>query len=140
MSEQFSPEAIFTIYRLRWQIEIVFKTWKSILKIHKIHSAKTNRLYCEIYGKLIMAVIIHRFHNYLTTTQQKVLSLYKIFQYLQTSSIKWTFNILAGRMEHRSFLANIAKQIGRFCQKTKQKNKPIIEDLLCSLSMGHALA
>jgi len=37
-------QQIVDSYRLRWQIEIIFKTWKSNLQIHKMNRAMTNSL------------------------------------------------------------------------------------------------
>ncbi|WP_242310910.1 transposase, partial [Bacillus cereus group sp. BfR-BA-01331] len=46
-------EQIHDFYSLRWQIEIIFKTWKSLFQIHDLHNVKRERLECHIYGKLI---------------------------------------------------------------------------------------
>lgn len=46
-------EQIHDFYSLRWQIEIIFKTWKSLFQIHDWHNIKRERLECHIYGKLI---------------------------------------------------------------------------------------
>ncbi|MBY7110676.1 IS4 family transposase [Bacillus sp. 17RED48] len=46
-------EQIHDFYSLRWQIEIIFKTWKSLFQIHDWHNIKQERLECHIYGKLI---------------------------------------------------------------------------------------
>ncbi|HFU7079250.1 IS4 family transposase [Bacillus cereus] len=46
-------EQIHDFYSLRWQIEIIFKTWKSLFQIHDWHNVKRERLECHIYGKLI---------------------------------------------------------------------------------------
>ncbi len=46
-------EQIHDFYSLRWQIEIIFKTWKSLFQIHNWHNIKRERLECHIYGKLI---------------------------------------------------------------------------------------
>lgn len=46
-------EHIYDLYTLRWQIEILFKTWKSIFHIDQCKPIKTERLECHVYGQLI---------------------------------------------------------------------------------------
>ena len=41
------------LYRLRWQIELVFKTWKSLFNIHKVKAVKKDRLECQLIAKFI---------------------------------------------------------------------------------------
>lgn len=55
----------YHLYRVRWQIELLFKQLKSIMRIHQSDTGLENRLLCELYGKLIMAVLIHRVHAFL---------------------------------------------------------------------------
>lgn len=50
---QHTMEQVHDIYSLRWQIEIVFKTWKSLLGISHCHNIKRERLECHLYGQLI---------------------------------------------------------------------------------------
>ncbi len=42
-------EQIHDFYSLRWQIEIIFKTWKSLFQIHDWHNIKRERLECHIF-------------------------------------------------------------------------------------------
>lgn len=56
-SEILSKELVHDIYSLRWQIEIMFKIWKSIFKIHAAKDVKIERFYCCLYGKLISMLI-----------------------------------------------------------------------------------
>lgn len=50
-------KSAWALYRLRWQIELIFKIWKSICKIAKVKKVKKHRLECYIYSKLIIIVL-----------------------------------------------------------------------------------
>ncbi len=44
-------------YSLRWQIKILFKTWKSFFHIHHCKKIKRERLECHLYGQLIAILL-----------------------------------------------------------------------------------
>ena len=50
-------EAIRKTYYLRWQIELVFKTWKSFFKIDRIKKVKKERLEFQLLAKLLWILI-----------------------------------------------------------------------------------
>lgn len=54
--EQISSDVIWTVYRFRWIVELIFKVWKSVYKIHKTKKVSIHRLECYIYTKLIIAM------------------------------------------------------------------------------------
>lgn len=56
--DKFSPETVLEIYRLRWQIELVFKRLKSIIGIG--HLKKTDPIGTKawLHGKLLVAMLI----------------------------------------------------------------------------------
>ena len=55
--EKLAASDIYEFYRLRWQIELLFKIWKSIFKIDKIGQMSVFRFQCCLYGKLISILI-----------------------------------------------------------------------------------
>ena len=57
--EQLTPNDVLVLARLRWQIELLFKLWKSHGKIDKSRSEKPWRILCELYAKLIGMIIQH---------------------------------------------------------------------------------
>ncbi len=80
-------EQIQSVYTLRWQIELVFKVWKSIGGIHKVKKMKQERFESYLYAKLLWLMlnwmIIWNIHSYLYNTHKKLLSFYKAFDSLK---------------------------------------------------------
>jgi hypothetical protein len=50
-------EKIRKTYYLRWQIELVFKTWKSFFEINKVKRMKKERMECQLLAKLIWILL-----------------------------------------------------------------------------------
>lgn len=50
-------DQVFATYRLRWQIELIFKCWKSIYKVHQGRKMKQDRYLCMLYAKLLLVVL-----------------------------------------------------------------------------------
>ncbi|SNT58061.1 Transposase DDE domain-containing protein, partial [Bacillus sp. OK838] len=74
-------EHIHELYSLRWQIEILFKTWKSFFQIDKCIEIKRERLECHLYGQLISFLLcsstMFRMRQLLLDKKKKELSEYK---------------------------------------------------------------
>jgi hypothetical protein len=54
---QLTPEQIAAVARVRWQVELMFKSFKSVGKINTSPSTKPDRILCEVYAKLIAQLI-----------------------------------------------------------------------------------
>lgn len=64
--DKLPTEAMSYLYRARWQIELVFKQCKSVLRLDTT-LARTNsfRVQCEIWARLIAAVVTFAWHAHL---------------------------------------------------------------------------
>ena len=52
-----TSEQVHHVYSLRWQIELMFKIWKSIFKINNVKKLKIERFKCFLYGRLIALLL-----------------------------------------------------------------------------------
>ena len=128
LPQTYGIDTLFTLYRIRWQIELVFKTWKSILALHKIRSAKWERVLCEVYGKLILAALSSMITAEAETKRDLiVVSLHRAMQHLRTVAMPWAFAIMQGGSALVAFIAKQTLEIARLCKKHRQTNKPTIE-------------
>lgn len=50
-------QAIYPMYSIRWQVEILFKTWKSLFEIDHVRAMKQDRLECHLYGTMIRILL-----------------------------------------------------------------------------------
>jgi hypothetical protein len=57
--ELLSPEEAWVLYRCRWQIELLFKLWKSCGRVDESRSAEPWRVLCEVYAKLLGMIVQH---------------------------------------------------------------------------------
>ena len=67
-SELLNATEVAQYYRLRWQIELLFKIWKSLWNIDKIGKMSIFRFECYLYGKLIAILLTQQIQAYLRNT------------------------------------------------------------------------
>ena len=133
--DMLADEAIVKIYRIRWQVELIFKTWKSIFSLDNIGQMKYERLICILNIRLLLIMVnwemfmIERAYLYMQTG--KLLSIHKCLQTLKDNSAKL-----------RSILTNGCKGLGQWFGwlietlsskhwLEKKKNKLGFEEIMC---------
>jgi len=135
-----SADQAWNYYRLRWQIELMFKIWKSICHIEKVKKVKKHRLECYIYSKIILIVlgwkIMWRVAKRLYAKESLVLSFYKGFKTLIRRKIDQLRNIfLLGNQSGADFIQGFydLSKTNHILEK-KQQNPTLHEILVMCLN------
>jgi hypothetical protein len=55
--DKLPTDKVRSLYRLRWQVELTFKVWKSIGEIHTVKKMKIERFETMLYAKLIWIML-----------------------------------------------------------------------------------
>jgi hypothetical protein len=48
------------LYRLRWQVELTFKRWKSLCEFDQMPNFRNDTIHCWLYGKLLLALLLQK--------------------------------------------------------------------------------
>ncbi len=88
--EQLPAERVQLYYRLRWQVELLFKIWKSVMEIDKVGQMSIFRFECYLYSRLIVILLCSKVHSllkgFLAAEHDFEVSEWKAFKYLKK---KW---------------------------------------------------
>lgn len=70
-ADQLPDEVVLLIYSLRWQIELLFKIWKSLLLIDHTKGMNIFRFECFLYGRLIFILLSTELLSFIRSTLQQ---------------------------------------------------------------------
>ncbi len=121
-NEIWTAEAIGTIYRVRWQIELIFKNWKSLLNIDAIKGTRAERVQCLIYGRLIAIALINTIYGNMYShayyEHGRELSAHKLINWIKR---KGRFSMIFSGELCGSVLKNMESKALRLCKQKKRK-------------------
>ncbi len=130
--ELVSLEAALVLGRMRWQIELLFKLWKSHGHIDESRSTKPWRILCDVYAKLLAMLILHW------------AALIDLWGYPDRSLVKAAKTVskyalqLATGMWHRGHtletLETISRCLSAGCRMNRRKKQPNTYQLLLAIT------
>ncbi|WP_317196010.1 IS4 family transposase [Dawidia soli] len=126
-----SVNQINDLYRIRWQVEIMFKTWKSILKIDKVRKMKSDRVKCYLLGRFLWILLnweMYALFNVHTLAAKKMfLSIYKFYAIVKDHVHLLQEHILRQRKMLNSWLKSLLDNVWRFGIKDEKKGRNLIK-------------
>jgi len=122
--ELLSLEEALVLMRTRWQIELIFKLWKSHGFVDEWRSQKPWRIMCEVYAKLI-AMIIQHWILLVGCWQYPNRSLFKAVKTIQRHAMSLATAFASGRYERLiEILETIQRCLAVGCKINKRREKP----------------
>lgn len=113
-------------YSLRWQIEIIFKAWKSVYKIDQVKSMKRQRFECMHYGLLLLVILVTNivicFKKIVLETNKKEISELKLYKCIKEVLPEISLAVLK-KKKLSELLNEILILIKHTCLKEQKTNK-----------------
>jgi len=127
-------QELYPLYSLRWQIEILFKTWKSLYKIDEVRKMKQERFECHLYGTLIRillsSITMFQCRHYLYQKHQKEISEYKGMDIVKESLSYFIYVLESGSQAVFNLILTIYENVRRHGQKDHRNNHDSPFDIL----------
>ncbi|WP_185154165.1 IS4 family transposase [Fulvivirga sp. M361] len=84
-NKKMSTQMVVKLYKARWQVELIFKVWKSLGKVNALSKMKVERFECQLMAKLIWLVTNWKMFFVVnswmySTSQNNMCSLWKFFK------------------------------------------------------------
>jgi hypothetical protein len=118
------PKMVGTVYRLRWQVELTCRNWKSLLHTHGLKGTRPERIQCMIYGRLItitmLAVITSYASWYAEDYLHRELSLPKLINWLKRKG-RFVKAMHFGTLE--ALLRNLRRALPQLLCKQKRRRR-----------------
>ncbi len=132
-----TPATVCTAYALRWQVELIFKSWKSYLQLATLPTKTADSTLCYLYGQLLLILLIYglcpALRAQLWMKKRRELSVLKLVRHLQAVADRWLQLLFESAADLCAFLHRACVTAERLVAKASRKRRTSAQRLRESL-------
>jgi len=137
-STMLPAQALVTLYRVRWQIELFFKLCKSQFRLAQVGPWRLQRVLCQLYARLIGVVLFQWLIVPWRFLEARELSPPKAFRILRRRMLPLVDALRSPAVALAAILADLCDAFLRHALKSQRKKAPSTFALLAQLELAHA--
>jgi hypothetical protein len=130
------PKTGAVAYSLRWQVELVFRAWKSGLPLATLTTTTKYSPLCYRYGRRLLILLTSALSSPLRVTvwqQHRELSLFKFVRHCQANADHWFQCLFQPPLQLTTFLSRLCAAAERLVRKAVRKRRTSAQRLRESL-------
>ena len=132
-----TPATVLKAYPIRWQVELIFKSWKSYCHLAAINAKTQDTVLCYLYGRMLLVLLNYALYppvrSALWVKTQRELSLLKLVRHFQALADSWMKVIFESELALRHFLQRACASAERLAAKAVRKRRTSVQILCESL-------
>jgi Transposase DDE domain len=123
-SDWLSPHQVMLVYRVRWQVELIFKLWKSQAQLDVVSNCRLERVMCQFYARLLGIILFHWSVAPSRILPVGEISLPKAFAVFQRHALRFIDVMRRQGRGLATLLQRITDDFQQFALKTNRRKSP----------------
>ena len=129
--EQLPTSTLVEVYRVRWQVELVFKLFKSDACLEKSLARESHRVQSELYAKLIAVLLFNQVCRLVEELAGEQISPVKLWRRMRGETQDWLCALGLGSV---AALAQLLKSLERYARRRRGKKSPSTRQRLAEVA------
>jgi len=134
-AELLPSAAVGYLYRVRWQIELVFKQCKSVLRMHVLPHSNVCRVQCELWARLMLMLLTFVWYQHANAAALRLydreISFAKVAKFLQQHGQTMARALFAARDTLHTEFRRIWNILLKLARKERQPSRPTTWENFC---------